>query len=168
MLKARDTGKGPIFTEGQLLRLSEWCKQRSVDSSEFVPAYTDYVIAEFSVKDTGAEMAAHVELAVTQVPDPKVVLELYQKRQKRRPSGESPKEKLERSFRALEHEKTRAQSAHDWNEGELETFSACAHQAWQLYTSQLSQTVQKLGWGTGERQQYWDEGYKIYMTCSVP
>ena len=111
LLKARNTGNGPIFTEGQLLRLSEWCKQRGVDSSEFVPAYTDYVIAEFSVKSTGAEMAAHVELAVTQVPEPKVVLELYQKKLKRRPSGESPKEKLERRFRALEHEKTRALNA---------------------------------------------------------
>ena len=39
-------------------------------------------------------MAAHIELAVAQVPDPKVVMELYPKRQKRRPSGESPKEKL--------------------------------------------------------------------------
>ena len=118
MLKARDTGKGPIFTEGQLLRLSDWCKQQGVDSNVFVPAYTDYVIAEFSAKATAGEMAAHVELAVTQVPDHKVVLELYQKKQKRRPSGESPKEKLERRFRALEHEKTRAQNAPDWTEGD--------------------------------------------------
>ena len=62
MLKARDTGVGPIFTEAQLVILTNWCKQRGIDSNEFVPAYTDYVIAEFSVKDTGPEMAAHVEL----------------------------------------------------------------------------------------------------------
>ena len=106
MLKARNTGIGPIFMEGQLLRLSDWCKQRGVDSNEFIVAYTDYVIAEFAATSTAAEMATQVELAVTQVPDAMVVMELYQKRQKRRPSGESPKEKLERRFRALEDEKT--------------------------------------------------------------
>ena len=104
MLKARDTGVGPVFNEAQLAILTNWCKQRGIDSKEFVPAYTDYVIAEFSTKATAAEMVAHVELAMVQVPDPKVVMELYKKRQKRRPSGESPKEKLERRFRALEHE----------------------------------------------------------------
>ena len=86
MLKARNTGNGPIFTEAQLLRLSEWCKQRGVDSNEFIVAYTDYDIAEISATSTTAEMATQVELAVTQVPDAKVVMELYQKRQKRRPS----------------------------------------------------------------------------------
>ena len=59
LLKARVSGIGPIFTEGQLLRLSDWCKQRGVDSNEFVPAYTDYVIAEFTAKSTAAELAAH-------------------------------------------------------------------------------------------------------------
>ena len=130
-MKARVSGIGPIFTETQLQRLNDWCKQQGVNSDDFIPAYTDYVIAEFAATSTAAEMATQVELAVTQVPDAKVVMELYQKRQKRRPSGESPKEKLERRFRALEDEKTRAQSAHSWNEGELNTFSACAHQAWQ-------------------------------------
>ena len=154
MLKARDTGVGPVFSEGQLLTLSSYSKQHGVDPTEFITAYTDYVIAEFSAKATAAEMVTHVELAVAQVPDPKVVMELYRKKTKRRPSGENPKDKLERRFRALQHEQTRAESAHNRNEGELDTWSACAHQAWQLYTSQLTQTVQKLGWGAGDRQQY--------------
>ena len=34
LLKAKISGIGPIFTEGQLLRLSDWCKLQGVDSSE--------------------------------------------------------------------------------------------------------------------------------------
>ena len=82
LLKARVSGIGPIFTEGQLQRLSDWCKLQGVDSTEFVPAYTDYVIAAFTATSTAAEMATQVELAVTQVPDAKLVLELYQKKLK--------------------------------------------------------------------------------------
>ena len=82
MLKARDTGVGPVFTEGQLLTLSTYCKQRGIDPTEFIAAYTDYVISEFSAKSTAAEMVTHVELAVAQVPDPKVVIELYRKKTK--------------------------------------------------------------------------------------
>ena len=145
LLKARETGSGPVFSLGQLLTLSSYRKQHGVDPTEFIAAYTDYVISEFSAKATAAEMVTHVELAVKQCPDPKVVIELNKKNSKRRPSGEEPKVKLERRFRALQTEEKRAESAHDWNEAQLEMFSACGHQAWQLYTSHLTQMVQKLG-----------------------
>ena len=103
LLKARVSGIGPIFMESQLQRLSDWCKQQGVDSNEFIPAYTDYVIASFAATSTAAEMATQVELAVTQVPDVKLVLDLYQKKLKRRPSGDSPAEKLKRKYRALDY-----------------------------------------------------------------
>ena len=105
LLKARVSGIGPIFTEGQLQRLSDWCKLQGVDSTEFVLAYTDYVIAAFTATSTAAEMAAQVELAVVQVPDINVIMDLYQKKLKRRPSGEGPADRLKRRYRALEHEK---------------------------------------------------------------
>ena len=69
LLKARVSGIGPIFTESQLLQLSDWCKQQGVNSDEFIPAYTDYVIASFAITNSAAELATQVELAVTPVPD---------------------------------------------------------------------------------------------------
>ena len=164
-MKARVSGMGPIFTEPQLQRLSDWCRQQGVNSDEFIPAYTDYIIASFAITSSAAELATQVELAVTQVPDINLVLDLYQKKLKRRPSGESPAEKLKRKYRALEHEKNKAQGAQNYNEDELNNYSSCAHQAWQLYTSQLNQTVQKLEWSNDQRQQYWDVGYAAFMIC---
>ena len=131
MLKARNIGVGPVFSEGQLLTLSSYSKQHGVDPTEIITAYTDYVISEFSAKATAAEMVTHVELAVHQCPDPKVVIELYKKKAKRRPSGEDPKDKLERRFRALQTEQKRAASAHEWTDAQLNVFSSCTHQAWQ-------------------------------------
>ena len=69
LMKARVSGIGPIFTEVQLQRLSDWCRQQGVNSTEFIPAYTDYVIASFAITSSAAELATQVELAVTQVPD---------------------------------------------------------------------------------------------------
>ena len=90
LLKARDTGVGPVFSESQILNLSSYSKQHGVDPKEFIDAYTAYVISEFSTKSTGAELVAHVEKAVSICPDPKVVIELHRKKTLRRPSGEDP------------------------------------------------------------------------------
>ena len=85
-----------------------------MNTDDFIPAYTDYIIASFAITSSAAEMATQVELAVCQVPDINTVLDLYQKKLKRRPSGESPAEKLKRRYRALEHEKLKAQSAQNF------------------------------------------------------
>ena len=165
MVKARSSGVGPIFTDGQLQRLTTWCAAQNVNLEEFVPAYTDYIIASFAITSSVAEMAAQVELAVVQVPDINVVMDLYQKKLKRRPSGEGPAEKLKRRYRALEHEKLKVPLVQNFNETQLTEYSTVAHQAWQLYTSQLNQTVMKLVWSDNDRQQYWDVGYAAFMLC---
>ena len=41
---------------------------------DFIPAYTDYIIASFAITSSAAEMATQVELAVCQVPDINTVL----------------------------------------------------------------------------------------------
>ena len=84
---------------------------------------------------------------------------------KRRPSGEGPAEKLKRRYRALEHEKLKVPLVQNFNETQLTEYSTVAHQAWQLYTSQLNQTVMKLVWSENDRQQYWDVGYAAFMLC---
>ena len=165
LVKARSSGVGPIFTESQLQRLSDWCRAQNVNLEEFVPAYTDYIIASFAITSSVAEMAAQVELAVVQVPDINVVMDLYQKKLKRRPSGEGPADRVKRRYRALEHEKLKAPSVQNFNETQLAEYTTVAHQAWQLYTSQLTQTVMKLEWSNNERQTYWDIGYAAFMIC---
>ena len=80
LVKARSSGVGPIFTENQLQRLTDWCAAQNVNLDEFVPAYTDYIIASFAITSTAAEMAAQVELAVVQIPDLNMILDLYQKK----------------------------------------------------------------------------------------
>ena len=78
-MKARSSGVGPIFTEAQLQRLSDWCRAQNVNLEEFVPAYTNYIIASFAITSSVAEMATQVELAVVQIPDINTVMDLYQK-----------------------------------------------------------------------------------------
>ena len=45
LLKARETGEEPVFSEDQQANLSALCKQKNVDPAEFLTAYTTYVIA---------------------------------------------------------------------------------------------------------------------------
>ena len=164
-MKARSSGVGPIFTENQLQRLSDWCRSQNVNLEEFVPAYTDYIIASFAITSSVAEMAAQVELAVVQVPDINVVMDLYQKKLKRRPSGEGPIDRLKRRYRALQHEELKAPLVKNFTETQLTEYSNVAYHAWQLFTSQLSQTVTKLSWGNADRQTHWDVGYAAFMIC---
>ena len=111
LLKSRDSGEGPVFTESQILNLSSWCKQHGADPLDFVAAYTAYVISEFSVNASGPELVAQVEKAEPNPPRPHVVIDLHKKNILRRPSGETPEEKLERRYHALQAEKKRAAGA---------------------------------------------------------
>ena len=43
LLKAREAGEGPVFSEDQNTNLSGLCKQKGVDPAEFFAAYTTYV-----------------------------------------------------------------------------------------------------------------------------
>ena len=43
LLKAREAGEGPVFSEDQQANLSALCKQKGVDLVEFLAAYTTYV-----------------------------------------------------------------------------------------------------------------------------
>ena len=42
LLKAREAGEGPVFSEDQNTNLSALCKQKNVDLAEFLAAYTTY------------------------------------------------------------------------------------------------------------------------------
>ena len=42
LLKAREAGEGPVFSEDQQAKLSALCKQKNVDLVEFLAAYTTY------------------------------------------------------------------------------------------------------------------------------
>ena len=39
LLKARNSGEGPVFTDSQILNLSGWSKQYGADPVEFVAAF---------------------------------------------------------------------------------------------------------------------------------
>ena len=43
LLKAREAGEGPVFSEDQQAKLSALCKQKNVDPAEFLAAYTTYI-----------------------------------------------------------------------------------------------------------------------------
>ena len=47
LLKAREAGEGPVFSEEQQANLSALCKLKKVDPAEFLAAYTTYVICGF-------------------------------------------------------------------------------------------------------------------------
>ena len=47
LLKARETGEGPVFSHEQQAKLSALCKLRNVDPVEFLTIYTLYVIRSF-------------------------------------------------------------------------------------------------------------------------
>ena len=42
LLKAREAGEGPVFSEDQQANLSALYKQKGVDPAEFLTAYTTY------------------------------------------------------------------------------------------------------------------------------
>ena len=60
LLKARQTGEGPVFSVEQQSALSALCKLKNVDPVEFLTIYTLYVIRSFSPSATGPELVACV------------------------------------------------------------------------------------------------------------
>ena len=80
LLKAREAGEGPVFSEDQNTNLSALCKQKNVDPAEFLAAYTTYVRSGLPPKATGPELVAFVEKAVTNCPEPAEIIGLYRKK----------------------------------------------------------------------------------------
>ena len=70
LLRAREAGEGPVFSEEQQAKLTALCKLKNVDPLEFLTVYTLYVIRSFSSKATGPELVACVEAAVASCPEP--------------------------------------------------------------------------------------------------
>ena len=68
LLRARETGEGPVFNSMQQARLTAMCNLGNVDPVEFLTIYTLYVIQSFPSKATGPELVACVEGAVQIVP----------------------------------------------------------------------------------------------------
>ena len=90
LLRARETGEGPIFSEEQQAKLAAFCQLRNVGPVEFLTAYTPYVIGGFSPQATGLELVALFERAVANCPEPAEIIGLSRTRSGRQPSGESP------------------------------------------------------------------------------
>ena len=151
LLKAREAGEGPVFSEDQQAKLLALCKQKNVDPAEFLAAYTTYVISGFLPTATGPELVAFVEKAVTNCPEPAEIIGLYRKKSGRQPSGEKPADKLERMFQALRAEREKAKNASQYNEQLVKTNEGSLTMAWQLYTSQLKRAAAVLNW-TPEQQ----------------
>ena len=158
LLKAREAGEGPVFSEDQQAKLSALCKQKNVDPAEFLAAYTTYVISGFLPTATGPELVAFVEKAVTNCPEPAEIIGLYRKKSGRQPSGEKPADKLERMFQALRAEREKAKNASQYNEQLVKTNEGSLNMAWQLYTSQLKRAAAVLNWTPEMQQEAWDKG----------
>ena len=94
LLKAREAGEGPVFSDDQNTNLAALCKQKGVDPAEFLAAYTTYVRSALPPKATGPELVAFVEKAVKDCPEPAEIIGLYKKKSGRQPSGELPADKL--------------------------------------------------------------------------
>ena len=47
LLKARETGEGPVFSDVQQAKLTALCNLRNVDPAKFLTIYTLYVISCF-------------------------------------------------------------------------------------------------------------------------
>ena len=60
LLKAREAGEGPVFSEDQNMNLSALCKQKGVDPVEFLAAYTTHVRSGLPPKATVPELVAFV------------------------------------------------------------------------------------------------------------
>ena len=80
LLKAREAGEGPVFSDDQNANLAAICKQKGVDPAEFLAAYTTYVRSALPPKATGPELVAFVEKAVTNCPEPAEIIGLYRKK----------------------------------------------------------------------------------------
>ena len=125
LLKAREAGEGPVFSEDQNTNLSALCKQKNVDPVEFLAAYTTYVRSGLPPKATGPELVAFVEKAVTNCPEPAEIIGLYRKKSGRQPLGEKPADKLERLYQALRTEQDKAKNASQYNEQLVKTNGNC-------------------------------------------
>ena len=135
LLKARETGEGPVFSDEQQAKLSALCKLRNVDPVEFLTIYTLYVIHSFSPTATGPELVACVEAAVAKCPEPEEIIALYKRKSGRQPSGEDPAVKLERMFQALRVEREKSKNASQCNEQTIRVYEDTLNMAWQLYTA---------------------------------
>ena len=85
LLRGREAGEGPVFSEEQQAKLTALCKLRNVDPLEFLTVYTLYVIRSFSSKATGPELVACVEAAVANCPEPAEIIGLYKRKSGRQP-----------------------------------------------------------------------------------
>ena len=101
LLKAREAGEGPVFSDEQQAKLSALCKLKNVDPVEFLTVYTIYVIRSFSPKASGPELVACVEAAVANCPEPAEIIALYKRKSGRQPSGEDPAVNFQFSFQQL-------------------------------------------------------------------
>ena len=153
LLKAREAGEGPVFSDDQNANLAAICKQKGVDPVEFSAANTTYVRSALPPKATGPELVAFVEKAVKDCPEPAEIIGLYKKKSGRQPSGEQPADKLERLYQALHTEREKARTASQYNEQQVKINDNSLNIAWQLYTSQLRKVVQALNWSSEVRQE---------------
>ena len=167
LLKARQTGEGPVFSVEQQSELSALCKLKNVDPVEFLTIYTLYVIRSFSPSATGPELVACVEAAVTRCPEPTEIIALYKQRKSgRQPSGEDPLVKLERMYQALLAEREKSKNTSLYNERTLQLHEDTLHMAWQSYVAQLKVATAALGWTPEKRQEAWDKGHSA-LTSSL-
>ena len=104
LLKARETGEGPVFSDVQQAKLTALCNLRNVDPVEFLTIYTLYVISSFPPEATGPELVACVKGAVANCPEPADMISRHRRKSGRQPSGEDPVVKLERMYDALRAE----------------------------------------------------------------
>ena len=99
-------------------------------------------------------------------PEPAEIIGLYRKKSGRQPSGESPANKLERLNQDMHSEWEKARVASQYNEQQIKIHEDCLNMAWQLYTTQLRVTVQKLNWSPEVRKVAREKGHAL-MTGST-
>ena len=138
LLRARQTGEGPVFSDEQQVKLSALCKLKNVDPVEFLTVYTLYVIRSFPPAATGPELVACVEAAVAKCPEPVEVIALYKRKSERQPSGEDPLVKLERMYQDLRAEREKSKNASQCSERTIRVHEETLNMAWQSYTAQLN------------------------------
>ena len=130
LLKARETGEGPVFNDVQQAKLTALCNLRNVDPVEFLTIYTLYVISCFPPKATGPELVACVEGAVANCPEPADMISRHRRKSGRQPSGEDPVVKLERMYDALRAERVKSKNASQYNEKAIQMNEELLNMAW--------------------------------------
>ena len=130
LLKARDTGEGPVFDDVQQAKLTALCNLRNVDPVEFLTIYTLYVISCFPPLATGPELVACVEGAVTNCPEPAEMISRHHRKSGRQPSGEDPVVKLERMYDALRAERVKSKNASQYDEKTIQMNEELLNMAW--------------------------------------